>query len=217
MFNQRMIYDPSASMRLFLPPETTSEQTARLTGLRDLLDASAPPPPPEAEDRPLRGHRRARRRPAWAGQAARAQWLRCASLVLAAAAALLVAMLSVLGGLISYPPLRASAAPGVTGALRAWWPLLIYGPWLVASLSILRAALHQRHARHAWAVVVLFSGLAVCLCAAQAPPTPSGVATAGLPPVSALVAFHQIVRQMTLINPPRHAVLPRRHARTLRR
>lgn len=114
-------------------------------------------------------------------------------------------MLSVLGGLVSYAPLRDAAASGPSPTLTSCWPLLIYGPWLVASLSILRAALHHRRTKHSWTVVMLFSGFAVVLCVAQAPMTVTGVAVAGIPPISALAAFQQIVRQMTLVSPPRHA------------
>ncbi|MEO3750863.1 DUF2637 domain-containing protein [Streptomyces sp. B6B3] len=135
-------------------------------------------------------------------------WLRLANLLLAAAAVSIVSMLSVLGGVISYEPLRGAAATGVSGALAAWWPLLIYGPWLVASLSILRAALHQRRVVHSWVVMILFSGLAVGLCVIGAPREVTDMAVAGLPPVSALIAFHQLVRQISLAHCPRHA-LPR--------
>ncbi|WP_223291195.1 DUF2637 domain-containing protein [Streptomyces avicenniae] len=157
-------------------------------------------------------HRKRRQRVQWLGPSAQVKWLRWTSLLIAAAATVLMAMLSVLGGLISYGPLRDAAAPGASEALTDWWPLLIYGPWLVASLSIVRAALHQRRSLHSWVVVVLFSGIAVALCVAQAAPTVMNVAVAGLPPVSALLAFHQIVRQITLISPPRHAV-PRQRSR----
>ncbi len=200
----QMMYDATSTTQLFLPPDL-------------LVDPSAGVPAAEAQGTPppaARRHRRERRRISWQADAVRVWWMRCASLTLAAAAAVLVAMLSVLGGLISYEPLRNAASPGVPHQLIAWWPLLIFGPWLVASLSILRAALHQRHALHSWAVVVLFSGLAIALCMSQVPRTPTSLAVAGLPPLSALLAFHQIVRQVTLINPPRHALPRRRTART---
>ncbi|MBH5337991.1 DUF2637 domain-containing protein [Streptomyces pactum] len=135
-------------------------------------------------------------------------WLQLASLVFAAVTALIVAMLSVLSGMVSYGPLRFLAAPTTSGSLADWWPLLVYGPWLVASLSVLRAALHHRGAAHSWMVVVLFSAIAVLLCVAHAPKTLAGIAVAGLPPVAALISFHQLVRQITLNDPPRHA-LPR--------
>ncbi|MDT0342593.1 DUF2637 domain-containing protein [Streptomyces litchfieldiae] len=197
-----MMYDPTTTTQLFLPPDMIIDQPSGLSGM----------PGTEA----ARRHRRARRRMKWPSGLDRSLWLRCASLLLAALASALVAMLSVLGGLVSYEPLRDAAAPSASDQLTAWWPLLIYGPWLVASLSILRAALHQRRSLHSWAVVILFSGLAVGLCVSDAPRTATDIAVAGLPPISALVAFHQIVRQMTLIHPPRHA-LPRQRGTVRRR
>ncbi|MGR3938304.1 DUF2637 domain-containing protein [Streptomyces sp. BRA346] len=136
-------------------------------------------------------------------------WLQLISLLFAAMTTVIVAMLSVLGGMISYRPLRYLASPSTSESMAAWWPLLVYGPWLVASLSVLRAALHRRGAAHSWAVVVLFSTIAVFLCVAHAPKNAPSMAVAGLPPVAALVSFHQLVRQITLTSPPRHA-LPRR-------
>ncbi|MGY0056886.1 DUF2637 domain-containing protein [Streptomyces sp. LZ34] len=135
-------------------------------------------------------------------------WLQLISLIFAALTTVIVAMLSVLGGMVSYGPLRYLASPSTSESMAAWWPLLVYGPWLVASLSVLRAALHRRGAAHSWAVVVLFSTIAVFLCVAHAPKDPPSMAVAGLPPVAALVSFHQLVRQITLTSPPRHA-LPR--------
>lgn len=210
-----MMHDPRGAtwphgtdeMGVFVPPELRpvgdawgfGDDTARLTDLLKTEDLAEPPVP---------RHRRTRHRVSPPRESAKVRWLRWSSLLLAATTAVLVAMLSVLGGLISYQPLREAAAPGGSAVLDALWPLLVYGPWLVASLSILRAALHQRAARHSWVVVVLFSGLAVCLSVAQAPMTAVDIAVAAVPPISALVAFHQIVKQMTLTNPPRHA-LPR--------
>ncbi|MGP3968146.1 DUF2637 domain-containing protein [Streptomyces sp. 6N223] len=204
------------------PPLDASLHTSLHTPLHTPLVPPPTPPPagthphgqsPLQDPSPLPRHRRQRRLP-WrgrgpgSGEGAAAWWLRCASMLLAAAASAIVAMLSVLGGVTSYQPLRDIASPAVSEALGSWWPLLIYGPWLVACLSILRAALHQRSALHSWLVMVVFSALAVGLCVAGSPPTVTGVAVAGLAPVSALVAFHQLVRQITLIHPPRHA-LPR--------
>lgn len=138
-------------------------------------------------------------------------WPRLLSLTFAALAAVIVAMVSVLGGLVAYNPLRIVAAPGPSSDFAAWWPILVYGPWLVASLSILRAALYRRRAVHAWVVVVLFSAIAVLLCAIVAPRTATGLAVAGLPPITALVCFHQLVRHITLTNLPRHALPQQRH------
>ena len=127
------------------------------------------------------------------------------SCVIAVLTAVIVAVVGVLGGTVTHNPLRQLAEPEAPTRIAEWWPLLIYGPWLVASLSILRAALHNRRAPHSWCVVVLFSVFAVMLCVAHAPMTPTGVAVAGLPPIATLACFHQLVRQITLTRPPRRA------------
>ncbi|MEV6576490.1 DUF2637 domain-containing protein [Streptomyces sp. NPDC051577] len=127
----------------------------------------------------------------------------------AALVALIGAMVSVLSGVIAYDPLHLAAAQGISRSPAASWPVLLYGPWLVASVSVLRAAIHRKEAAHSWAVVLLFSAVAVALCLTQAPPTVTGLATASIPPVAALTCFHQLVRQLTLTRPirqpePRH-------------
>ncbi|MFI1255047.1 DUF2637 domain-containing protein [Streptomyces netropsis] len=133
------------------------------------------------------------------------QWTRLLSSTLAALTALIVAAASMLGGVISYPILENLAAPYVPRGLCPWWPPLVYGPWLVAALSILRAAVHQRRAAHSWGVLLLFSGLAVALCVSHAPMSLPSLGVAALPPVTALACFHQMTRQITLTRPPRRA------------
>jgi hypothetical protein len=148
---------------------------------------------------PGTGHRRHRTHP-------RAPLLlRTVSFLIAALAATIVAMVSVLGGVVAYDPLRSAATTTAPTADHRLWPLLVYGPWTVASLSILRAALHQRRATHSWYVALFFSLVAVGLCVAQAPPTPTAWCTAALPPVAALTCFQQLVRQITLTRPPRQS------------
>lgn len=142
--------------------------------------------------------------------------LKVVSLLLATLIAVVVAVVGVLSGVVSYDPIRRLAVPGAAGSLPAVWPLLVYGPWLAAALSILRAAVHRRRAAHSWAVVVLFSALAVCLCVAGMGRDPVRLAVAGLPPIAALVCFHQLVRQITLTVPPRkgpHRPRPHRAGR----
>ncbi|MFR9797697.1 DUF2637 domain-containing protein [Streptomyces sp. MS06] len=130
-------------------------------------------------------------------------WLQTVSFMIAAFTAAIVAMVSVFGGLIAYAPLQRIASGTQSGTLP-WWPLLVYGPWTVASLSILRTALHQRRAAHSWFVVLLFSSLAVALCVVDADRTFAGVAAAALPTFACLACFQQLVRQITLTRPPRH-------------
>ncbi|MCP9956343.1 hypothetical protein [Streptomyces sudanensis] len=148
------------------------------------------------------GHRGNRR--------ATAGWVPAVSCSIAAVAAVLVSMVSVFGGVIAYDPLRHIAAPRTAAHVVDWWPLLVYGPWLVASLSILRAAVHQRRAVHSWVVVLLFSLTAMLLCVAQAPRTFLDTAAAALPTVASLACFHQLVRLITLTRPPRRPLHGRR-------
>lgn len=135
-----------------------------------------------------------------------ARWLRRLSLLLAAATAATVTTVSTLGAAISYAPMRHLAALGVSPTLAGWWPLLVFGPWLAASLSIVRAAIHQRPAKLAWAAVLAFTTVAVYLCVVRAPHTIAAIIVSGLPPIAALASFHQLVHQITLSAPPRHAI-----------
>ncbi|MFD8074700.1 DUF2637 domain-containing protein [Streptomyces sp. NPDC059718] len=162
---------------------------------------AAPSPESATHELPLTRHRHRRiRRAALRQKAARTQTL---SFVVAAVAATIVAMVSVLGGMVAHDPLRHIAATNGASGLAGWWPLLVYGPWMVASLSILRAALHQRRAPHSWAVVLLFSAFAILFCVASAPRTITDWTVASLPAIAALSCFHQLVRQITLTHPPR--------------
>ncbi|WP_394427351.1 DUF2637 domain-containing protein [Streptomyces sp. SGAir0957] len=129
--------------------------------------------------------------------------LRLTSLLIAAAAAALVCGVCIFSGVVSYQPLREVAVHHTDPFSTDAWPLLVYGPWTVASLSVLRAGLHRRRAAHSWAVVLLFSLVAMALCITQAAPHPLDAATAALPAVAALACFQQLMRQITLSRPPR--------------
>jgi hypothetical protein len=126
--------------------------------------------------------------------------LRTASYVIAALTAAVTSMVSVFSGMATYDPLLATTAH-TRGAPLLWWPLLVYGPWMAASLSVLRAAMHKRRAVHSWLVVLLFSSVAVLLCVLQAPRTVTDAAVAALPAVASLTCFQQLVRQITLTRP----------------
>lgn len=140
-------------------------------------------------------------------------WRRALSAFAVTLTALIVVLVSLLGAQASYPPLydlaRDTAPPGVAHA----WPLLIYAPWLAATLSILRTRAYRRRSVHSWLVVLFFAAVASLLCVAAAPATPVSVAVAGLPPVTALLCFHQLVRQLDLTAVPPTAS---RHARPAR-
>ncbi|WP_405580712.1 hypothetical protein [Streptomyces sp. NBC_01190] len=156
------------------------------------------------EDVPLRvvprvDRRRPRRR-------VRVRWPTVLSVAVAATTAAIATTVSVLGAMVSYEPLRQLASPTAQG-LASSWPLLVYGPWFLGALSVLHAVAHRKQVRGAWLAVILFSLVAMALCIAAAPRTITAVATAGLPPLSALASFHLLFRQITLFH-PRHAKLP---------
>ncbi|MFG2296185.1 hypothetical protein [Streptomyces sp. NPDC048603] len=139
--------------------------------------------------------------------------MRTGSLCTSVLVALIAALVSIFSGLAICDALQHSAAPRTANDVVSWWPLLIYGPWTVASLSILRAALHQRRAVHSWSIVLLFSTLATLLCVAQAPRTLAAQAAATLPAIAALACFQQLVRQITLTRPPRQPTPRHRNSR----
>lgn len=184
-------------------PGTDVCDNSRLAGLAEITAELPAMPPAPPRHRPSRSH--SRKRTAGA--------LRTTSFLLAATAAVVASMVCVFGGMVSYDPLRHLAKFRTSGTTVAWWPLLVYGPWVIASLSILRAALHQRRAVHSWTVVVLFSTVAMLLCVAEAPRTPLDAAAAALPALAALACFQQLIRQITLTSPPRQTH-PRHRART---
>ncbi|MEU6913073.1 hypothetical protein [Streptomyces olindensis] len=207
-------WDPAEELA-FILEEALGEQAARIPGPRDEEPAVAPeqaPAPgahmkrlqditeelPPVRDVPRR-HRKVRTRRA-------PGLLRTTSFLVAALAAVIASAVSLLSGMVAYDPLRLVAASPAERNLRTWWPLLVYGPWLVASLSVLRAALHQRRAAHSWCVVLVFSCVAVLLCVVQAPRTVLGTAAAALPGLAALACFQQVVRQITLTRPPLRSV-----------
>ncbi|WP_190176137.1 DUF2637 domain-containing protein [Streptomyces naganishii] len=175
-------------------PVTEPAPGSPLDNLREIT-AELPPLRRLRSDVP-RGHRKVRRR----GQL---KSIRTVSQVIAAVAAVIASAVSFFGGMVSYDPLRIVAIARMETGVASWWPLLVYGPWLVASLSVLRAALHQRRAVHSWCVVLLFSSIAMLLCVLQAPRTIVDISAAALPGLASLACFQQLVRQITLTRPPR--------------
>ncbi|MFI1867204.1 DUF2637 domain-containing protein [Streptomyces jumonjinensis] len=173
------------------------EDTATVELLRTAAE------PPRAYQAPASHRRRAPTRDR------RVLLLRVASFSIAVLAAVIVSMVSVFGGMVALAPLQEIAEPRTSQTLIIWWPLLVYGPWVVASLSILRASLHRRRAMHSWTVVLFFSCVATLLCVVQAPRTLIDVAAAALPSLAVLACFQQLVRLITMVRPPRQA--GRRH------
>lgn len=172
--------EPSSDVDLTDPLENLAQITAQLPPIR----------------RSSTGHRKIHVRKL------RFKWLQTGSFVIVTFVTVIVAMVSVFGAMAAYAPLQHITSDAKGGKI-SWWPLLVYGPWIVASLSILRAALHRRRALHSWFVVLVFSSVAIMLCVTQAERTFAGVAGAALPAIASLACFQQLVRQITLTLPPR--------------
>ncbi|WP_037887245.1 DUF2637 domain-containing protein [Streptomyces viridochromogenes] len=105
----------------------------------------------------------------------------------------------------SYDQLRSIALLVVSPKLAHWWPLTVYGPWLLAGLSILRASFQRRTARRSWAVMLISSGTAVALCIGQSADSLLGMVVVGIPPITALVCFRELVGQFSSRPGPKHA------------
>ncbi|WEO96592.1 DUF2637 domain-containing protein [Streptomyces sp. FXJ1.172] len=111
----------------------------------------------------------------------------------------------------SYAQLRATASSVLPMRLAQWWPLTVYGPWLVAALSILRATVQSRSARRSWCVLLGASAMAVALCVSHSSHSLLSLVIFGIPPITALVCFWEIVGQVSSkVVRPRHAAQDRR-------
>ncbi|ANP55878.1 hypothetical protein J2Z21_007847 [Streptomyces griseochromogenes] len=105
----------------------------------------------------------------------------------------------------SYGQLRGIASTVLPVRLAQCWPLTVYGPWFVAALSVLRATVQRRSARRSWCVVVTASAMAVALCVSNASHAVLSSVIYGIPPVTALVCFGELVGQISAKSRPRHA------------
>lgn len=110
--------------------------------------------------------------------------------------AAVVTVACILGWAISYHPLQNVALSRLPRNLSQYWPVVIYGPWMAASLSVLRAALGGRKVANSWTIILVFAGIASALCIVDTPSTMPEAVVAGLPPVTAVVCLQQMVRQL---------------------
>ncbi|MFF1767975.1 DUF2637 domain-containing protein [Streptomyces sp. NPDC058249] len=165
--------------------------------------AASIPSPRDGHRRPRRPADRRRHRPGPRFMAGKRKIITVAILV----AMITVCAVMMLGWSISYSynQLRVISLLVVSARLAKWWPLTVYGPWLVAGLSILRAAVQQRTARRSWAVLLLASGTAVALCVGHSPRSVLAMVVVGIPPITALVCFRELVGQILPENGPRHS------------
>ncbi|MEW2497032.1 DUF2637 domain-containing protein [Streptomyces nodosus] len=158
------------------------------------------PPPLEDQHRQRSDHRRPR--PAHTLDSG--QQVTPVTVLVATIAACAVAML---GWSIaySYNQLCTIASMVLPSPLAQWWPLTVYGPWFVAALSILRASLQHRTARRSWGVILVASATAVALCISNSAYSLLSMVIVGIPPITALVCFRELVGQISSKYRPRHA------------
>ncbi|WP_187645395.1 hypothetical protein [Streptomyces sp. TRM49041] len=210
-------WDPAEELAYMLQDAIAAERAPAAPPACEETSVTAPPPSSSlgklqditAELPPLRAAPQSHRK---LPERRRLSGMRTLSYLIAALVAVITSMVSVFGGMATYEPLRLAAVLPTQSAAVSWWPLLVYGPWLVAALSILRAALHRCRAVHSWIVVLLFSSAAVFLCVVQARGSITDAAAAALPICASLACFQQLVRQIRLTR-PHHRTRPRHRLR----
>ncbi|MFI9273410.1 hypothetical protein ACIGXM_22215 [Kitasatospora sp. NPDC052896] len=130
--------------------------------------------------------------------------------------AVTVGIVCLLDCVLSYGPLQDLAFSRVPHGLSRLWPIAVYGPWLAGCLSALRAAVEGRRPRDSWTVLILSTSAVAGLCVATVPWTVLNIVVVGLPPITAMISLHQLVRQLDTVGRaggPRCAA----HRRTLAR
>ncbi|MFI2202339.1 DUF2637 domain-containing protein [Streptomyces sp. NPDC020192] len=113
----------------------------------------------------------------------------------------------------SYGQLRGIASSVLPRGLAQCWPLMVYGPWFVAALSVVRATAQRRSARRSWCIVVASSVIAVGLCISHSSHALLSLVIFGIPPVTALVCLWELVGQISTRSRPRHATPVKSHGR----
>ena len=108
-----------------------------------------------------------------------------------------VLALTVAGFAMSYGALHSLAvAQGVPPALAWMWPLVIDGFIVAASLTVLDRVLVGRTARYPWLLVLLFSAISVTFNIAHGSSGTVGRLVAAVPPVTLVLAFDLLMRQL---------------------
>ncbi|MEV0321568.1 DUF2637 domain-containing protein [Streptomyces sp. NPDC050658] len=176
-------------------PDTTLTRRDLEEELAEMLAAASGPEPSAgpAQEPPSRvDRRRTRRKPPFLVAARRISQVT----VLFAAIAVCAACLLAWSITYTYGQLRTIAEYILPTELAQWWPLTVYGPWFVAALSILRATVQHQPARRSWGVLLVTSAMAVALCVSHSSHSALAFVTLGVPPITALVCFWELVGQV---------------------
>ncbi|MGW4778433.1 DUF2637 domain-containing protein [Streptomyces filamentosus] len=176
--------------------DTTMSHQGLEEELAHLLTAEhgAPPVrPPGESQQPRIDRRRTRPRPKFVDVYRRISQVSA----LLAAIAVCAACLLVWSIAYTYGQLSETAESVLPENLAQWWPLTLYGPWSVAALSILRAAVQRQPAKRSWSVLLVTSAMAVALCVSHSSHSVLAFVTLGIPPVTSLVCFWEFVGQFS--------------------
>lgn len=160
-----------------------------------LSTVSGPNPPPAPVDQPLRRSDRRRMRSkshVLKGDQRITQVTVLFAIISACAACLMAWSIT-----YTYGQLRTIAEFVLPPNLAQWWPLTVYGPWFVAALSILRATVQHQPANRSWGVLLATSAMAVALCVSHSSRSMLAFVTLGIPPVTSLVCFWELVGQVS--------------------
>ncbi|MFD3577157.1 DUF2637 domain-containing protein [Streptomyces sp. NPDC058644] len=114
----------------------------------------------------------------------------------------------------TYEQLRTVAESMLPDTVARWWPLAVYGPWFVAALSILRATVQHRCARRSWAVLLAASAMAAALCVGYSSRSLMAFVMFGIPPLTALVCFWELIGQVSSKRSTRQGAHAQRSPRT---
>jgi hypothetical protein len=163
--------------------------------------APAPAPDPNRDRNPAppeRSHRRIhRRRPQMESHLLDGGQRITHVTILIAAIGVCAASLLTWAITYSYGQLHTIAGSVLPANLAKWWPLTVYGPWFVAALSILRATVQRRSARRSWGVIIVASAMAMALCVGHTARPLLTFVMLGIPPVTALVCFWELIGQVS--------------------
>jgi hypothetical protein len=113
------------------------------------------------------------------------------------AATIGVVLLALGSFVLSYDALHQLAVDNHVPRPLAWiWPLIVDGFIITASLAVLHATLTSRPATYPWLLVLAFSGTSVVFNVLHAPPTVVARLVAAIPPLTLVLSFELLMRQL---------------------
>lgn len=108
-----------------------------------------------------------------------------------------VVLLAVGSFVLSYDAMHQLAVTNHVSRPLAWiWPLIVDGFIVTASLAVLHAILASRSAIYPWLLVLAFSLTSVVFNVLHAPPTPVARLVAAIPPLTLVMSFELLMRQL---------------------